>query len=122
MENNTNEQFTLPSKPLVEYDVFGKLDLRVGTIIHAEKVENTTKLLKLLVDIGTEQRTIVSGIAQHFDAENIVGRQAVIVINLQPRKMRDIESNGMILMAEDANGKLHFISSEEKIAPGSNVS
>lgn len=122
MENNTNEQLALPPKPLIDFDVFAKLDLRIGTIIAAEKVEKTEKLLKLLIDLGTEQRTIVSGIAQHFDVSNIIGRQAVIVVNLEPRKMRGIDSNGMILMAEDENGKLHFIASEEKIAPGSNVS
>ncbi|HEX3935668.1 MAG TPA: methionine--tRNA ligase subunit beta, partial [Puia sp.] len=109
-------------KPTIVYDDFGKLDLRVGTIINAEKVEKADKLLKLLVDLGTEQRTIVSGIAQHFEATAIVGRQVVVVANLAPRKMRGIESNGMILMAEDGNGKLHFVNPEDKIAPGSGVS
>ena len=109
-------------KPTIVYDDFAKLDLRVGTIINAEKVEKADKLLKLLVDLGTEQRTIVSGIAQHFEASAIVGRQVVVVANLAPRKMRGIESNGMILMAEDGNGKLHFVNPEDKIAPGSGVS
>jgi methionyl-tRNA synthetase len=109
-------------KPPIVYDDFAKLDLRVGTIINAEKVEKADKLLKLLVDLGTEQRTIVSGIAQHFEASAIVGRQVVVVANLAPRKMRGIESNGMILMAEDGNGKLHFVNPEDKIAPGSGVS
>ena len=111
-----------PAKPTITYDDFAKLDLRVGTIINAEKVEKADKLLKLLVDLGTEQRTIVSGIAQHFEASAIVGRQVVVVANLAPRKMRGIESNGMILMAEDGNGKLHFVNPEDKIAPGSGVS
>ena len=111
-----------PAKPTIVDDDFAKLDLRVGTIINAEKVEKADKLLKLLVDLGTEQRTIVSGIAQHFEASAIVGRQVVVVANLAPRKMRGIESNGMILMAEDGNGKLHFVNPEDKIAPGSGVS
>jgi methionyl-tRNA synthetase len=110
------------AKPTIVYDDFAKLDLRVGTILNAEKVEKADKLLKLLVDLGTEQRTIVSGIAQHFEPLAIVGRQVVVVANLAPRKMRGIESNGMILMAEDGNGKLHFVNPEDKIAPGSGVS
>jgi len=111
-----------PAKSTIVYDDFAKLDLRVGTIINAEKVEKADKLLKLLVDLGTEQRTIVSGIAQHFEPAGIVGRQVVVVANLAPRKMRGIESNGMILMAEDGSGKLHFVNPEDKIAPGSGVS
>jgi len=109
-------------KSTIVYDDFAKLDLRVGTILNAEKVEKADKLLKLLIDLGTEQRTIVSGIAQHFEPSAIVGRQVVVVANLAPRKMRGIESNGMILMAEDGNGKLHFVNPEDKIAPGSGVS
>ena len=110
------------AKPTIVYDDFAKLELRVGTILNAEKVEKADKLLKLLIDLGTEQRTIVSGIAQHFEPAAIVGRQVVVVANLAPRKMRGIESNGMILMAEDGDGKLHFINPEGTIAPGSGVS
>jgi methionyl-tRNA synthetase len=108
-------------KETIVYDDFDKLDLRVGTILHAEKVEKADKLLKLSVDLGTERRTIVSGIAQHFDPSAIVGKQVVVVANLAPRKMRGIESNGMILMAEDAAGKLYFVNSEDNITPGSTV-
>ena len=108
-------------KPPIVYDDFAKLDLRVGTILHAEKVEKADKLLKLTVDLGTEQRTIVSGIAAHFRPAEILGRQVVVVANLAPRKMRGIESNGMILMAEDA-GRLFFVNPDEKTAPGSGVS
>jgi len=111
-----------PVKSTIVYDDFAKLDLRVGTILNAEKVEKADKLLKLTVDLGSEHRTIVSGIAAHFRPEEIVGRQVVVVANLAPRKMRGIESNGMILMAEDATGRLHFINPEDKIAPGSGVS
>ena len=88
----------------------------------AEKVEKADKLLKLQIDLGFETRTIVSGIAQHFEPEKIINKQVVVVANLAPRKMRGIESNGMILMAEDKNGKLHFINPEHKIDTGSAVS
>ncbi|HXD76977.1 MAG TPA: methionine--tRNA ligase [Puia sp.] len=111
-----------PVKPRIEFDDFAKLDLRVATILAAEKVEKADKLLRLTVDLGSEQRTIVSGIAQHFQPAEIVGRQVVVVANLAPRKMRGIESNGMILMAQDAAGRLHFIGPEDPIEAGSGVS
>ena len=101
---------------------FAKIDLKVGTILSAEKVQKADKLLKLEVDLGFEKRTIVSGIAMHFQPEDIVGKQVTVVTNLAPRKMRGIESNGMILMAEDKTGKLHFLNTESKIEEGSPVS
>lgn len=109
-------------KPQIQYDDFAKLDLKVATITAAEKVEKADKLLKLEVDLGFEKRTIVSGIALHFEPSAIVGKQVVIVANLAPRKMRGIESNGMILMAEDADGKLKFVSPDEAVGNGSSVS
>ena len=109
-------------KPEIVFDDFAKIDLRVGTIVAASKVEKADKLLQLSVDLGFETRTIVSGIAQHFEPESIVGKQVTVVVNLAPRKMRGIESNGMILMAEDANGKLHFVNASDNINPGSGVS
>lgn len=109
-------------KPEIVFDDFAKIDLKVGTIVSAEKVEKADKLLKLQVDLGFETRTIVSGIALHFKPEDIVGKQVTVVVNLAPRKMRGIESQGMILMAEDANGKLHFVNPEDKINPGAGVS
>src|SRR5690606_23861806 len=99
-----------------------KIDLRTGTILAAEKVEKADKLLKLEIDLGFEKRTIVSGIAQHFEAGELVGKKVVVVANLAPRKMRGIESNGMILMAEDANGQLHFVNADEETDNGSIVS
>jgi methionyl-tRNA synthetase len=108
-------------KSQIQYDDFSKLDLKVGIISSAEKMEKADKLLKLEVDLGYEKRTIISGIANHFKPEEIIGKQVVVVANLAPRKMRGIESNGMILMAENAKGKLFFVSPEEKIDPGSNV-
>ncbi len=109
-------------KPEIVFDDFAKVDLKVGKIVAAEKVEKADKLLKLSVDLGFETRTIVSGIALHFKPEEIVGKQVTVVTNLAPRKMRGIESNGMILMAEDTNGKLHFINPETDINPGAGVS
>jgi methionyl-tRNA synthetase len=109
-------------KPEIVFDDFGKIDLRVGTIIDAKKVEKADKLLQLEVDLGTEKRTILSGIAMHFEPAAIIGKQVVVVANLAPRKMRGIESKGMILMAEDANGKLYFVQPSEAIASGSTIS
>jgi len=94
----------------------------VGTILSVEKVEKADKLLKLEIDLGFEKRTILSGIAKHFSPEEIIGKQVVIVANLAPRKMRGIESNGMILMAKDKGGKLHFLKPENVIENGSSVS
>ncbi|MCX6298972.1 MAG: methionine--tRNA ligase [Bacteroidetes bacterium] len=116
------EKTIAPLKPEIVFDDFAKIDLRVGTIVSAEKVEKADKLLKLEVDLGFETRTIVSGIAMHFNPADIVGKQVSVVVNLAPRKMRGIESNGMILMAEDASGKLHFINPESAIGTGSSIS
>ncbi len=117
-----SEGFREALKSTIQFDDFAKIDLKVGTIISAEKVEKADKLLKLEVDLGFEVRTIVSGIALHFNAADIVGKQVTVVTNLAPRKMRGIESNGMILMAEDADGKLKFVATEDVVANGSGVS
>jgi len=109
-------------KPEIQFEDFAKIDLKVGTIVSAEKVEKADKLLKLQIDLGFEIRTIVSGIALHHQPEAIVGKQVVVVANLAPRKMRGIESNGMILMAEDAEGKLKFVNPDEAVGNGSGVS
>ena len=109
-------------KPEIVFDDFAKIDLRIGTILSAEKVEKADKLLKLEVDLGFEKRTIVSGIALHFAPEEIVGKQVTVVCNLAPRKMRGIESNGMILMVEDAQSKLHFMHPSAVVDNGSGVS
>lgn len=111
-----------PAKPEVTYDDFAKLDLRVAEVIACEKVEKADKLLKLTLKVGEEERTVVSGIALHFTPEEVVGKQVLLLANLAPRKMRGIESQGMILMAEDADGKLVFMSPSNNVAPGSSVS
>ncbi len=120
-ENKLITDTTEPLKDQITYDDFAKLDLRTGVILEASKVEKADKLLKLLIDIGFEKRTIVSGISQHFKAEDIIGRKVVVVANLAPRKMRGIESNGMILMAEDSQGRLLFIQTEGETENGSTV-
>ena len=107
-----------PVKPEIQFDDFMKLDLRTGTITAAEKVPKADKLLKLSVDLASEQRTVVSGIAEHYKAEEVVGKQVVLVANLAPRKLRGILSQGMILMAENEQGKLVFVSPEEGFGNG----
>lgn len=109
-------------KAEIVLDDFGKIDLRTGIITAAQKVPKADKLLQLEVDLGFETRTILSGIAMHFDPEAVVGQKVVVVANLAPRKMRGIDSNGMILMAEDADGKLHFVSAGEAAKGGWKVS
>ncbi|HRN71654.1 MAG TPA: methionine--tRNA ligase [Ginsengibacter sp.] len=110
-----------PLKSEITIDDFGKLDFRTGTILTAEKVEKADKLLKLEIDLGFEKRTILSGIAQHFTPEEIIGQRVVVVANLAPRKMRGIDSNGMILMAENHEGKLFFVSPGDVVGNGYTV-
>jgi methionyl-tRNA synthetase len=120
-DTKSNEPAGPSVKPVIQYDDFARLDFKTGTIIAAEKVAKADKLLKLEVDLGFEKRTIVSGIALHFNPDTIIGKQVVVVANLAPRKMKGIESNGMILMAEDKDGKLKFINPDEKVTNGSPV-
>lgn len=103
----------------IEFDDFIKLDIRAGKIIRAEKIKKSNKLLKLLVDLGIEQRTIVSGIAKDYRAEEIIGQKVCVAANLASRKLMGVESQGMILMAEDSEGKLYFV--ETNAAPGSPI-
>ena len=98
-----------PQKETTSFDEFQKMDIRVGTIIEAEKIKKAKKLLKLKVDTGIDQRTVVSGIAQFFEPEKLIGQQVSILVNLSPRKMLGIESEGMILMAENNKGELQFV-------------
>jgi methionyl-tRNA synthetase len=110
-----------PAKSPVTFDDFSRLDIRTATILEAEKVPKTTKLLKLKIDTGLDVRTIVSGIAEHYEPQNIIGKQISIIANLEPRKIKGIESQGMILMAEDRDGKLVMVSPENKVGNGSMV-
>jgi methionyl-tRNA synthetase len=107
-----------PIKETIEFDDFNKIDLRTGTIVAAEKVKGAKKLLQLQVDLGFETRQIVSGIAEHFEPEAIIGQQVVVVANLAPRELRGTTSNGMILMAEDEKGKLAFVNPKDGVGNG----
>lgn len=118
-QNTKMETESTGAKAEIVYDDFAKVDIRVGTILAAEKVEKADKLLKLTIDLGFETRTVVSGIAEHFKPEEIIGLQVSVVANLAPRKLRGIESKGMILMAEDEDGKLHFVSPKDTTNNGS---
>jgi methionyl-tRNA synthetase len=110
-----------PQKDTIDFEDFTKLDIRLGTILEAEKVEKADKLLKLLIDTGIDKRTVVSGIAEHYSPEEVIGKTVQILLNLAPRKIRGIESQGMILMAEDAEGKLSFMTSEKGFEAGGSV-
>jgi methionyl-tRNA synthetase len=110
-----------PMKDAIAFDDFTKMDLRMGTILAAQKVEKADKLLQLTVDTGIDQRTIVSGIAEHYAPADIIGKTVLVLLNLEPRKIRGIESQGMILMAENEEGKLSFLASEKEFGAGPTV-
>lgn len=112
-----------PQKDTIEFDDFSKMDIRIGTIIEAEKIPKTKKLLKLKVDVGIDIRTIVSGIAESFDPSKIIGQKVSVLVNLAPRKLRGVESQGMILMSDTSEGKLSFIEPDaDSVANGEKVS
>jgi len=117
------EVVTEPQKETISFDDFTKLDIRIGTILEAEKIAKTKKLLKLKVDVGIDVRTIVSGIAESFKPEEIIGQRVAVLVNLAPRKLRGVESQGMILMSETPDGKLTFIEPEkDSVKNGESVS
>jgi methionyl-tRNA synthetase len=122
VEESKTENAVKPLKAQVTIDDFSKLDIRVGKVLAAEKMEKSDKLLKLTVDTGVDQRTVLSGIAKHYSPEEMIGKQVTLIANLAPRKMMGIESQGMILMAEDADGKLRLLQPNEVVNPGSTVS
>lgn len=111
-----------PAKDQIQFEDFSKMDIRIATILSAEKVEKSKKLLKLHVDTGLDQRTVMSGIAEHFQPEELVGKQVTLLANLAPRKIMGVESQGMILMAEDSDGKLRLLTPSAPVNPGSTVS
>lgn len=113
---------TKPIKPQVIYDDFSKLDIRIGKVIAAERMEKSDKLVKLTVDTGIDQRTVLSGIAKQYAPEELIGKQVTLLVNLAPRKMLGVESQGMILTAEDADGKLRLLQPNAEVSPGSSVS
>ncbi len=119
--NEAANKTVAPVKENISFDEFTKMDIRIGTILEAEKVAKTKKLLKLLIDTGIDQRTVVSGIAEYYKPEDIIGQQVSILVNLAPRKIKGIESQGMILMGEDADDSLVFVQPSKDIKPGSEV-
>jgi len=120
--NEQENKVVEPQKETIEFDDFTKLDIRIGTILEAEKVAKTKKLLKLKVDVGIDTRTIVSGIAESFSPEDIIGKQVSVLVNLAPRKIRGVESQGMILMTDTPDGKLAFVEPEKAVKNGQAVS
>ena len=117
--SKVENQMVNPQKENVSYEAFCSMDIRVGTIITAEKVKKTKKLLKLTVDIGIDIRTVVSGIAAYYQPEDILGRQVSVLVNLAPRNIKGIESQGMVLMAEDKDGTIQFVGPSEGSSNGS---
>ncbi len=119
--NELAEAKAKPAKESIEFDDFGKMDIRVGTVLEAEKVAKTKKLLKLKIDTGFDKRTVVSGIAEYYEPEDLIGKQVSILVNLEPKKLRGIESQGMILCAENADGTLSIVSPDQLVKNGSEV-
>jgi methionyl-tRNA synthetase len=115
-------QPAIPVKAEVTFDEFSKMDIRVGTVLTAERVEKSKKLLKLQVDTGIDKRTVMSGIAEYFSPEQVVGKQVTILVNLAPRKIMGVESQGMILMAADKDGSLRLLQPNEAVGEGATVS
>lgn len=119
MDSNSALQ---PLKEEIQFDDFMKMDMRIGTVLDAVKVPKSKKLLKLTIDTGIDKRTILSGIAEHFEPQDVIGKQVTVLANLAPRKMMGELSEGMVLMAEDNEGKLHFVKPTDKINPGAAIS
>jgi methionyl-tRNA synthetase len=117
------EEVVEPQKETIGFEDFTKLDIRIGTIVEAIKVPKTKKLLQLKVDVGIDTRTIVSGIAESFKPEDIIGQKVSVLVNLAPRTLRGVESQGMILMANTPNGKLTFVAPEnDEVSNGGQIS
>ncbi|NIJ53526.1 methionine--tRNA ligase [Dyadobacter arcticus] len=119
--NELETKTVTPIKSEIQYDDFAKMDIRIATIVAAESVPKSKKLLKLLLDIGSEQRTVLSGISEHFKPEEIIGNKVLYLANLAPRKMMGMESHGMILMAEDRDGSLAFVQPGKEVWNGGTV-
>jgi len=105
---------------VVRFEDFQKIDLRVGKILEAQKIEGSEKLLKLIVDLGNEKRQLVAGIAKHYKPENLIGKEIVVVVNLEPKKIMGIESQGMLLAA-DVNGEPVILIPEKEVPPGTKI-
>ncbi|MDY0349370.1 MAG: methionine--tRNA ligase subunit beta, partial [Tenuifilaceae bacterium] len=121
MENQAKAKPIEPQKGTITFDDFTKMDIRISTVLAAERVPKTKKLLKLEIDTGIDKRTIVSGIAEFFKPEDVVGRQVCVLVNLEPRKIRGVLSHGMILMAKNSDDSLRFVEPNEAVDSGSSV-
>jgi len=119
-KNNANAAIA-PQKELVSYEDFMKMDLRICQVLEAEKVAKTKKLLKLKVDTGNDIRTIISGIAEYYEPENLLGKKILMLVNLQPKEIKGTLSQGMILMAENSNGELSIVSPDKEVGNGGMV-
>ena len=119
--NELKNKVVTPQKDNISFDDFQKMDIRVGTILEAEKIPKTKKLLKLIIDTGIDKRTVVSGIAEYYKADEIIGKQVSILVNLAPRKIKGIESQGMILMAENIDESLCFVSPRKETKNGGEI-
>ena len=125
LDNNDNldkKSNIMPQKDPTTFDNFTSMDLRVATVTECVPIEKTDKLLQLTVDTGLDTRTVVSGIAEHFSPEEVIGRKVVLLANLEPRKIRGVESQGMVLMASTNDGGLRFITPEEGVNSGDVIS
>jgi methionyl-tRNA synthetase len=120
-EGNQETPAVSPTKEEVTFDDFTRMDLRTGTILEAEKVPRTKKLIRLTVDLGFEKRTIVSGIAEYYDAASLPGKKVCVLANLAPRNLKGIESKGMILLSENPDGSLHFVEPSKEAVNGSEI-
>jgi methionyl-tRNA synthetase len=125
MASKEQQEDSAPELPApkeeITFDEFTRMDLRVGTILEAEKVAKTKKLIKLSIDLGFEQRTIVSGIAEYYQPEELPGRKVCVLANLAPRNLRGIESQGMVLLSENPDGSLHFVEALKGAANGTQI-
>jgi methionyl-tRNA synthetase len=119
--NESKNSGVISSKPDITYDEFSKLDIRSGKVLTAEKVAKTNKLMKLTIDTGIDVRTVISGIAEYYKPEDVVGKQVSILVNLQPKNIKGTDSHGMILMASDADGRLVFVSPVDEVNNGSEI-
>jgi methionyl-tRNA synthetase len=121
-EKESSKQKIEPLKEKIDYEDFQKLDIRIGTILEAERVPKTKKLMKLLIDTGLDKRTLVGGIAEHYKPEDIIGKKVTILANLKHRKIRGIMSEGMLLMAENLDQNLAFLTPDKNVENGSKIS
>ncbi len=110
----------IKEEKMISFDDFKKLEIRIGRILSAEKVKDTDKLLKLEIDLGTEKRQLVAGIAEYYESTQLVGRELPVLVNLEPRRIREIDSKGMIL-AVDVNGRPVLLNPDKEVPPGSIV-